>query len=116
MEIVDKTLDYFKRKYGIESPWQVLIILIVFTITGSSSVFVRKPVFAWLGITSETSLFIQIPLYIIVMIPAYQVLLLFYGTLLGQFDFFWKMELKMLGGFKRIFVRKSSQATPHEPQ
>lgn len=113
MNILQKTLDYFKKKWGIESPLQIAIIFIVFALTGSSAVYVRKPIFEWLGVTSETSIFIKIPLYLITVLPAYQVLLLFYGTLLGQFKFFWQMELKMLGGFKKIFSRKS---TPPELQ
>ena len=38
----------------------------------------------------------QWTVYLIVMLPIYQVLLLGYGTLLGQFDFFWS-KMKAVG-------------------
>ena len=36
------------------------------------------------------------PVYLVVILPIYQVLLLGYGTLLGQFDFFWS-KMKAVG-------------------
>ena len=39
---------------------------------------------------------LQWVVYLVVMMPVYQALLLGYGTLLGQFDFFWS-KLKLIG-------------------
>jgi hypothetical protein len=36
------------------------------------------------------------------------VLLLIYGTLLGQFKFFWAKERKMLLAIRRVFVGKET--------
>ncbi len=89
-------LEKLKQRWKIESNLQLVLILVVFAITGSSTVFIRKPVFELLGITPETSLWITIPLYLAIILPSYQILLLVYGTIFGQFRFFWEFEKKML--------------------
>jgi len=90
----------FKKKWKIKSNLQLVIILVVFSITGSAALVVRKLVFNWVGIQPETSLFIKVPLYIIVLIPSYQILLLVIGTLLGQFRFFYEFQKKSLSFLK----------------
>ncbi len=42
-----------KDRWGISSNWQLIIIFIVFAITGSSSVFVAKPFLHWVGMNQE---------------------------------------------------------------
>jgi len=44
-----------------------------------------------------------------VVFPAYQLLLLCFGTIFFQFKFFWEFEKKILKrmGFKRFFKEKS---------
>lgn len=87
-------LKKFKAKWNIESDWQLLVIFVVFSITGSAAMVVRKLVFGWMGITPDTSLWIKIPLYIAILLPAYQVLLLLIGGMLGQFRFFYEFQKK----------------------
>ena len=93
-------LDRFKKKWNINSNFQLIMILIVFSVAGSSTLYVRKFVFNWLGVTADTSLWIKVPLYVIIIFPAYQVLLLLFGTLLGQFKFAWEFEKKVFSRFK----------------
>lgn len=98
-------MDKLKERWGITSSFQLLIIFIVFAITGSSSVYVAKPFLKLIGMEygnfSET--WWGTTLYWIVRIllifPFYQILLVIYGWLFGQFKFFWAFEKKML---KRI--------------
>jgi protoporphyrin/coproporphyrin ferrochelatase len=96
----------FKAKWNIVSNWQVLIILLVFSVTGSAALVVRKLVFGWIGITPDTALWIKIPLYILILFPAYQILLLIIGGAMGQFRFFFEFQKKSL----RIFNRKWQQS------
>jgi hypothetical protein len=42
-----------------------------------------------------------------IIVPVYQVLLLGYGTILGQFRFFWAKEKKMAGWLARPFSRRA---------
>lgn len=87
-------MQRFKYKWNINSNWQLIIILIVFSITGSAAMIVRKLVFSLIGIVPETSLWIKVPLYILILFPAYQILLIIIGSLLGQFQFFYAFQKK----------------------
>jgi hypothetical protein len=91
--------EKFKKRWNINSNFQLIIILFVFAITGSTTLYVRKAAFFLLGITSDTSLLIKVPLYILIIFPVYQVLFLIIGTLLGQFNFAWNFEKKVFGKF-----------------
>lgn len=91
-------LDRLKEKWNIKSNLQLVLILVIFSVTGSASLVVRKFVFEWIGITPDTSLWIKVPLYVLIIVPAYQILFLIIGTLFGQFKFAWEFE-------KRVFSR-----------
>ena len=95
-------LDRLKKRWQIESNFQLVIILIVFAVTGSSTLYARKGIFYLIGITAETSMWIKVPLYVVIIIPVYQILFLIVGTLFGQFKFVWWFEKKMLSKFKII--------------
>ena len=86
----------FKKRWNIKSNFQLIIIFIVFSVTGSAALVVRKFAFQFLGIQPDTSLFIKIPLYILILFPAYQILLLIIGSLVGQFQFFYAFQKKTL--------------------
>jgi len=100
-------IENLKKKWGIKGIWHFIVINLVFALAGMSIVFVRKPVFSILGITPETSLWIKILIYIPLIIPIYQINLLFFGFLFGQFKFFWEKEKKMA----RFFVRLATWGT-----
>jgi len=86
-----------KERWGISSNWQVVVIFIVFGITGSTSAKIAGPIVEFLGITQEnTSGWIYWPVRILLIFPVYQVLLIIFGWIFGQFQFFWAFENKML--------------------
>ncbi|MGC9354932.1 MAG: DUF6787 family protein [Mariniphaga sp.] len=89
-----------KEKWNIKSNVQLVLIFVIFSVTGSASLVVRKFIFGWLGITSDTSLWIKIPLYVLIIVPAYQILFLLIGTLFGQFRFAWEFEKRVFSRFK----------------
>jgi ferrochelatase len=93
--------EKLKQRWGINSNFQIIIILIVFSVTGSAAVWVKKLVFQWIGIDSDTSLWIKIPMYVLTILPSYQLLLLVIGTLFGQFNFFYNFQKKSIGRFFR---------------
>jgi len=87
----------FKERWNITSNTQMVVILVVFAITGSSSALLSKPILAVFGIIKgDVSNWIYYPLYILLIFPVYQVLLISFGFLFGQFKFFWAFEKKML--------------------
>ena len=94
-----------KERWNIDNNWQIVIIFIVFAITGSTAAYLSKPVTAVLGISKETmSLWIYWPLRILLLFPIYQVMLVIIGALFGQFKFFWEFEKKMLYRMKLDFI------------
>lgn len=88
--------EKLKRKWGIENESQYWRIMLMFSLAGSSCVMVRKPVFQALNITSETNALLWWTAWALVIFPSYQVLLLFWGKILGVFPFAWWFEKKML--------------------
>ncbi|MCF8368553.1 MAG: hypothetical protein K9G76_05885 [Bacteroidales bacterium] len=94
-------LSKLQNKWGIESKSRFWLIMFIFAAAGSSTLFVRRPVFAWLGITGHTHWYIVIPAYILTITPSYFIIILLYAAILGQFRFFWKFQMKMFRRFKR---------------
>ena len=94
-----------KIKWKINSNFQLLLIFVVFSLAGFSVVWFRKLFFMLVGIENDTALWIKTITYILFIFPAYQLLLLVYGFLLGQFGFFWEKEKKF---FKAIAKRLRS--------
>ena len=94
-----------KEKWGITSNFQFIIILIVFSVTGSLAVWVAKPILELVGLDkSAVSSWIFWPIRIAIIFPIYQVMIVVIGALFGQFKFFWAFEKKMLVrlGFKQF--------------
>jgi len=95
-------MEKLKERWGITSNFQLVIIFIVFAITGSSSVYVAKPFLEWIGMdrSAFTDSWFGGTLYwtlrLVLIFPFYQVLLVIFGWLFGQFKFFWAFEKKML--------------------
>lgn len=100
-----------KSKWGIESNWDFLLIMVVFSIAGMSIVFVRKPLFYVLGITEATPFWIKFFTWLLIVFPTYQINLIIFGFLLGQFEFFWEKEKQMCRFFARLFTGKNRSAT-----
>lgn len=94
-----------KNKWGISSNFQLLIIFFVFSITGSLSLWLAKPLLNFLAIERDSfSPWIFWPARILIIFPIYQILIIIIGALFGQFRFFWAFEKKMLRrlGFKQF--------------
>ena len=94
-----------KGKWGITSNFQLIIIFFVFSVTGSLSLWVAKPLLDFIGLDKATlSPWIFWPIRILIIFPIYQILIVIIGALFGQFRFFWNFEKKMLVrlGFKQF--------------
>lgn len=99
-------MDKLKERWGIESNWAAIAILIVFAINGSFAAWVAKPVTNFIGLSPDAiSGWIYWPLRILLVFPIYQLTLPIVGWLFGQFKFFWDFEKKFLSriGFGFLF-------------
>lgn len=86
---MQKLMKIFK----VESLYQLVIVFIVFGITGSMSLVVSNYFLAIFDLDN-------IILSIIFVLLIYQALLIIIGTLFGEFNYFWEMEKKILSRFK----------------
>jgi hypothetical protein len=97
------TLFIFKKlekKWQLDFRWEMIRVFIVFAITGSTSVFIGKPIIKAIGITKENlNIGLYWFLYITIAFIFYHIFLVIYGWLLGQHKFFWAFEKKMLKRF-----------------
>jgi len=84
--------DRLKQKWEITSDFQLVIVFIVFAITGSGSVKISGPVLDYVGISSIENAWIRIPLRLLLIFPVYQVMLLIIGAIFGQFRFFLNLQ------------------------
>ncbi|NHM01605.1 DUF6787 family protein [Flavobacterium difficile] len=100
-------MNKLKQRWNITSNFQFFIILLVFALTGSTSAYIAKPILTFIGITKESvSLWLYYPLYIIIILPIYKVLLLLIGSLAGQHTFFWNFIKKMLDRIGLGFIHR----------
>ncbi len=100
-------LEKLKGKWGLKNLVQVVMVLIVFSLTGMTVVWIRPVIFSWFGFDDETLFITKTITYILLIFPMYQILILVYGTLLGQFAFFWDKEKKLFNAISRPFKSKN---------
>ncbi|MEO8473171.1 MAG: DUF6787 family protein [Chryseolinea sp.] len=90
-------IDKLKQRWKLGNTLQVVLVLVVFACTGITVLLIKKPILTALGGTSGSSKNESV-LYWILIFPVYNALLLAYGFIFGQFNFFWEFE-------KRTFTR-----------
>jgi hypothetical protein len=90
-------IKYLKDKWNLKSNFQLVIILIVFAITGSASLYISKPLMEFLSISSENmDIYLYWILRFIIVTVVYQFVLLLVAFVFGQFNWFWNFEKKIL--------------------
>ena len=89
-------MNWIKRlgKRWNASGTQVIIILIVFACTGFTVMFLKEPVLSLIAGEAERSIWFSVAYYLLIL-PVYNIVLLLYGFLFGQFRFFWEFEKRM---------------------
>ncbi len=91
--------EKLKERWQLKNNWSVVVVIILFAITGSTAVRVAKPLLELIGVTDEMNPWLYWPIRILVVFPIYQLLFLGFGFLLGQWKFAWMFEKKMLSRF-----------------
>ena len=101
LKIVLFLFKKLEKKWVLDYKWEMIRVFMVFAITGSSSVFGGRPIIKLIGITKENlNIVVYWFLYLIIGLIFYQILLVCFGWLFGQFKFFWEFEKKMLRRFE----------------
>lgn len=68
--------------------------------------FVKPIWYKLFGVTEATPAWLRIAIWLMMVFPTYQVFLLIYGFLFGQFTFFWNKEKAMFRILGRPFQPK----------
>ena len=95
--------EKLKKRWGIDNDWQVAIILLAFTLTGFTTLYVHQLIDQLLGIDKESPFIYKILVFIVIVLPVYNILLMIYGSLLGQYKFFKNFIIQF---FSRMLFRK----------
>lgn len=90
-------IEKIKKFLQVDSYFQLIIVLTVFSITGSLSLFLSDYLLKILdiNINNYDPIFFYL-LRIFFIFPIYQILLIIIGTIFGEFNYFWKFEKKFL--------------------
>ena len=89
-------LKKLKERWGITSNFQIVIIFIVFGITGTVSAYISGPLTDFLVGESDIHWLIKLLIRILVLTPIYQVLLLLFGYIFFQYRFFYNFVKKFM--------------------
>jgi hypothetical protein len=102
----DKKLPWFgrlKKKWKVTGT-QLVLILCVFAITGTTTAYITRMITSWMDLQSNEVLYWVMKL--VILIFGYQILILLFSIPFGQFRFFWNYEKKLLNWFR---FRKASK-------
>lgn len=100
-------IDKLKNRWKLKNGLQVCLVLLVFACTGLTVLFLKRPLVGYFtSADGERNTWFSV-IYYILILPIYNVILLFYGFLFGQFSFFWEFEKRM---FRRMRSRKNEDA------
>jgi hypothetical protein len=95
----EKKIQWFerlKKKWNVTGT-QLVLILCVFAITGTTTAYITRMITTWMHLQSHEILYWVMK--IVILVFGYQVLILLFSIPFGQFAFFWNYEKKLLRWF-----------------
>ncbi len=98
-------IEKLRARWKLKSAAQVMIVLLVFACTGFTILFIKRPILNWLAGEQGDSTLATV-LYYIFILPLYNIILLGYGFVFGQFRFFWEFEKRFM---ERFFKRSKKE-------
>lgn len=103
-----KFLQRLQIKWKLESLLQVVLVLVVFACTGFTILFIKNPILNFFGVERGGGQgFLNTVLYLLLVLPLYQIFLLIYGFIFGQFNFFWEKEKQIFRRIGKLFSKKN---------
>lgn len=98
-------MNKLKKRWGISSNYDLVIIFIVFAINGSLSAKISGFLLEQLNITKEnTNIFFYYIILLVIVFPLYPFMLLFFGWLFRQSAFFTPFSKKMIRSMGLGFI------------
>jgi len=98
-------LKKLQTHFNARSINHLIIIFIVFSISGSVTVYLSFPIIDFLQLKNFVDMpFLEFLLRLLIIFPLYQIILIFIGALFGEFIFFFNFEKKFL---RKLFLKKN---------
>lgn len=95
-----------QQRWQVTSAFQVVMILVVFACTGFTILFLKRPLFQYLFPQGEIPLAASLAYWLLIL-PVYNLFLLGYGFVFGQFRFFWEFEKRFFSRIMAIFRKRN---------
>lgn len=96
-----------KDRWGIQSNWQLAVIFIVFAINGSLSAKISAYLMGFLGLSKENlNVIVYYIILLVLVLPLYPFMLMGFGYLFGQSQFFVPFSKKMIKSIGLGFIFK----------
>lgn len=106
---IKEIIQQLKEHWDNEHFGELAIVISLLAITGLSALYVREVAFDWLQFNNRTPLWEEALVWLLLVVPSYQVLLLAYGYLMGQSDFVMQLEKTSFRRIKKLLVKISSK-------
>lgn len=87
--------ERLKKKWKV-SNLDLILIICVFGVTGTSTAIISRYITEWVGLTADSPLWQRAALRGGMLIFGYQIIILIVSVPFGQFKFFWNYEKKIL--------------------
>ena len=101
-------LQRLQSKWHLKSITQVLLVLLVFACTGTTILLIKNPILTFFGIERGGGQGLMNTIaYLLLVLPLYQIMLLIYGFIFGQFRFFGKRKSNWCSGLGEFLSEKN---------
>lgn len=98
---MEKNQNISKKPTG----WDYILILVIFAVTGTTAAYLSKLIMPLTGIENR---FWYVVVYILLITPIYQVLLLGYAFIFGKYRYFLEKQRKLGRWLMRPFRKKQA--------
>ena len=85
-----------KQRWRVSDNWQFANIFLVFAVTGSTSAKITGPLLKTIPFIEQLEGWAFNIVYLFCTVIFYQFLLVFFGWLFGEFEFFWNFVSRLL--------------------
>jgi hypothetical protein len=96
---MEKNQNISKKPTG----WDYILILVIFAVTGTTAAYFSRLIMPLTGIENR---FLYVVVYILLITPIYQVLLLGYAFIFGKYRYFLEKQRKLGRWLMRPFRKK----------
>ncbi len=103
--MIKKLWNRLKDHWKIKSNIQVAIILLVFASSGFSTLYVHNYIDYLLGVDESSSFWIKAIIFVIFVLPIFNLFLFLWGTILGQQKFIIKFIQTKINLLTRVFKK-----------